>query len=66
MMGRVSIGDRVVERYSQIKGTVVAMTTWKYRTSEIAIMRDGVNNDGTPWDLFWCDIDRVAVIEARP
>jgi len=57
------LGSRVREKYTGIEGVVVAITDWLHRTKEVAVMRDGVNHDGTPWNLQWFDMERLTVID---
>ena len=55
-------GLRVREKHTGIEGVVFAVTTHLHRSPECAVIRDGVNHDGAPWELQWFDMDRLTVI----
>lgn len=58
-----TLGSRVSEQFSGIDGTVVAVEIWMHGINRCAIARDGVDHNGQPWDLFWCDVSRVEEVE---
>lgn len=57
---RFPLGTRVHDCHTGINGIAVAFTHWHYRTSEVAVIRDGVDSDGRPWELLWFDMSRLS------
>ena len=57
------IGARVKCAASGVVGQIVARTEWAWRTPEVAVVRDGCDADGKPWDLLWLDDGRVNVCD---
>lgn len=60
MSWKPEIGNKVIDKTTGIEGEVIAITEWKYRSPEIAVVREGVDHNGVPWELHWCDMARVS------
>lgn len=55
----IVLGEPIMDRETGIHGKLVAKTLWFDRSNEVAILRPGVNCDGTPWDLHWFPESRM-------
>lgn len=55
----ISIGDTVRDTPTGVEGVVLAMTFYQYRTPLVMVVREGVKPDGSPWDEWWVDADRL-------
>lgn len=55
----ITLGASVKDRETGIDGVLIARTEWFDRSTEVAILRHGVNHDGLPWDVFWFPESRL-------
>ena len=58
----VDLGIRAQDRATGIEGTLCAITLWEDRSAEVAIRRDGVDNNGEPWAVHWFPHSRLVEI----
>jgi hypothetical protein len=63
MSKRLLPGHWARDTRTGIEGRVEAHTEWLHRSDEIAIARDGVDNNGEPWSLLWLDTARAESAE---
>lgn len=61
----MNIGDSARDTLSGVTGKIVARTEWAWRSAEIAVVRDGCDADGKPWDILWLDEGRVDVVQGE-
>jgi len=54
-----ALGTRIRDEATGIDGTFIALTTWLDRSSEAAIMREGLNHNGEPWPIHWFPVSWI-------
>lgn len=55
------LGMRAQERYSQIIGVVVGIATYAHSSTEIQLLRFGLDADGQPYVPKWYPADQLTV-----
>ena len=53
------LGEQVRDTGTGIDGQLIAVTKWHDRSSEAAILREGVNSNGEPWPIHWFPVLRM-------
>lgn len=55
----LTLGTIVRDRISGIDGVLIAKTQWHDRSDECAILRDGRDAEGKPFDVLWFPASRI-------
>lgn len=59
----INLGDRVREKLSGVEGVVIGITHWITSCDHIGVKRQGVDQNGKPWELLWFDEPHIEVLE---
>lgn len=63
MSEELQLNDKARHKPSGVEGTVVARCIYRYDAPQVCIQRDGVNNDGLPWESMWFAEPNCELIE---
>ena len=54
----IGLGEKVKDKYSPFRGTLVALTQYVYRGSQVGVLPPALD-EGKSADLVWLDEDRI-------